>query len=151
MGRGDQSPVTISSLNCLGVEWWYWLTIFYFFSNLIFKFIFNWRIIALQCCCFLLNNRTNQLQVYTCPLPLEPLFPHRIPPLSHHRTQSLELNSLSYTAASLPVYFTRDGICMSVQLSIHPTLSFFHCVHNYTFYICVSISALQVGSSVPFF
>ena len=40
---------------------------------------------------------------------------------------------------------------MSMQLSIHPTLSFFHYVHTYIFYIGVSIPALQVGLSVPFF
>ena len=33
---------------------------------------------------------------------------------------------------------------------IHLTLSFPHCVHKSVLYVCVSITALQIDSSVPF-
>ena len=37
--------------------------------------------------------------------------------------------------------------CYSLNLS----LSFLHCVHNSVLYVCVSVAALQIDSSVPFF
>ena len=36
-------------------------------------------------------------------------------------------------------------------LSIHPTISFPHCAHKSVLYVCVSLVALQKGSSVPSF
>ena len=36
-------------------------------------------------------------------------------------------------------------------LSIHPTLSFPHCVYKSLFYVCDSIPALQIGSSLSSF
>ena len=36
-------------------------------------------------------------------------------------------------------------------LSVHHTLSFPDCVHKSVLYVCVSVSALQIGSSVLFF
>ena len=41
--------------------------------------------------------------------------------------------------------------CFSGTLLIHPTLSCSHCVHKSVLYVCVSIIALQMGSSVPTF
>ena len=38
--------------------------------------------------------------------------------------------------------------CYSLSSS-HPLLP--HCVHKFVLYICVSVPALQIGSSVPFF
>ena len=46
--------------------------------------------------------------------------------------------------------FTYDNVCFSSTLSIRPILSFLHCVHRSVLYLCVSIPALQIGSSVPF-
>ena len=40
---------------------------------------------------------------------------------------------------------------VNATLSIRPTLSFPHYVHRSIHYIRVSIPALQIGSSVPFF
>ena len=34
---------------------------------------------------------------------------------------------------------------------MHPTLPFFPCVCRAILYVCVSIPALQIGSSAPFF
>ena len=39
----------------------------------------------------------------------------------------------------------------SATLSILPTLVFLHCLHKSIFYVCISIAALQIGSSVPSF
>ena len=40
---------------------------------------------------------------------------------------------------------------ISANFSIRSTLSFPNCVHNSVLYVCVSILALKVGSSVSFF
>ena len=48
-----------------------------FFWYLFLKFIFNWILIALQCCSFLLYNSMNQLYVYVYPLLLS------FPPTQH--------------------------------------------------------------------
>ena len=48
-----------------------------FFWYLFLKFIFNWILIALQCCSFLLYNSMNQLYVYVYPLLLS------FPPTRH--------------------------------------------------------------------
>ena len=42
-------------------------------------------------------------------------------------------------------------VCFNATLSIRPTLFFPHCVHKSVLYICISITVLQIGSSLPFF
>ena len=44
-----------------------------------------------------------------------------------------------------------ECICFHTTLSICPTLSFSDCVHKYVLYVCISIAALQICSSVPSF
>ena len=69
-------------------------------------------------------------------------------PLSCHRaldwasciTQQNPIGSLFYRSWC---------ICFSSILSLHPTLSFPDCVHKPALCGCVSIAALQIGSSVP--
>jgi len=39
--------------------------------------------------------------------------------------------------------------CFNAPLSIRPTLSFPHCAHKSVLYVCVSVAALQIGSSIP--
>ena len=58
-----------------------------------FKKIY-WRIVALQCCQFLLYNKVNQLYVYIHPLPLELQF--SLPSHTSRSSQSTELSSLCY-------------------------------------------------------
>ena len=62
-----------------------------------------------------------------------------------------------YTAGSYVICFIHISVYMSIPISQfippsppHPLLSPLS-VHTFVFYICVSISALQTGSSVPFF
>ena len=40
---------------------------------------------------------------------------------------------------------------VSAALSVHPSLPFHLCVRKSLLYVCVSVPALQIGSSVPFF
>ena len=42
-------------------------------------------------------------------------------------------------------------ICFSATLSVHPTLSFPCCVCKSVLYVCISIAALQIDSSILFF
>ena len=87
----------------------------------------------------------NQPQVYICPVPPESLshfHPSRL-------SQSPGLSSLFYRANSprLSVLHMECIYC-HVILSIHPTLSFPHCVHKSVHFVCVSTAALQIGPSV---
>ena len=78
-------------------------------------------------------------------------------PTSHlpRSSWSTRLNSLCYTAMfPLAIHFTYGYfICVyfSSTLSICPTLSFTYYDLKSILYVCVSIPALQIGSSVPFF
>ena len=38
--------------------------------------------------------------------------------------------------------------CFHVTLSIHPTFLLIPCIHKYVLYVCISIAALKIGSSV---
>ena len=54
------------------------------------------------------------------------------------------------------LFYTYQCIHVNPKLPIHPTTTTHHPlsplgVHTFVLYICVSISALQTGSSVPFF
>ena len=55
-----------------------------------------------------------------------------------------------YSRFSLIIYFIHSSVYMSIPVSqfIPPLLS---CLGVLVLYICVFVSALQIGSSVPFF
>ena len=55
-----------------------------------------------------------------------------------------------YSNFSLAIYFIYGNIYVSMLLSILPTLSYLNCVHKSVLYVCVSIPALQISSSLPF-
>ena len=99
-------------------------------------------------CQFSLYNQANHLYVYLYPLldtpPTAPIHQSKSP-------QSTKLCSLHYTAGSHPLFYTWQWTCVNPNLPVYPTLSFLPCVHTSVLYICVSILALQIGSSVPFF
>ena len=71
-------------------------------------------------------------------------------------TQGLNLCLLHWQVDSLPLShlcFTHDSEYMSVlffSLSVCPTLSFPCCVHKSVLYICLSITSLQIDSSISF-
>ena len=78
-------------------------------------------------------------------------------PISHlsRSSWSTRLNSLSYTATFPLAFHLTHGyfirVYFNATLSICPTLSFTYYDHKSTLYVCVSISALQIRSSVPLF
>ena len=71
-------------------------------------------------------------------------FPFRSP-------QNTESSSLYYTVGphQLSIVYIAVCICQS-QSPIHPTASFPLGIHRFVHYVCVSISALQTRSSLPF-
>ena len=74
--------------------------------------------------------------------PLSPL-PHPTS-LGHYRAPSWASCHIHQVPTRHILYFAHSGLCMSMLLnSPHPLRSFR--------YVCVSIPALQIGSSVPFF
>ena len=90
--------------------------------------------------------------MYTRPLPLEPSLqlPTDPTPLGCHRA----LGWASCMIQQLPtcyLLYTCLCICFNATLSICPTLFFPHCVHKSVLYVCASIAALQIGTSVSFF
>ena len=113
---------------------------YYFFFNLLEYNCFT------MLCQFLPHSKVNQPYAYTHPLPLGPPFPP-IPPnqaITEHRAELL------YSRFPLAIYFTHGCIYVKPNLPIHPTL-LFPTMSMSILYICLSIPALQIGSSVPFF
>ena len=99
-------------------------------------------------CWFLVLSEVNQLCLYTRPhswtsLPSLPSRPSR-------SSQSAELSSLRYTLPShlLSVLDMLVYMCQPQSPSSSHLLYPLHCVHTFIFYICISIPALQIGSSV---
>ena len=100
-------------------------------------------------CLFLPYNNMNQPYVYTRSLSLEPPsnpYPSHPSRLSEHWGE-LPVSHCNFPLAS---YLTHGNVCLSATVSMRPTLSFPDCVHKSAVYVCISASALQIGSSVPF-
>ena len=94
---------------------------------------------------FLSYNSVNQLYVsFLCSLPL-----HHPPPPGHHRAPSWAPHVIRQLPSSHLVYMWQ---CMSVSaiLPICPTLPIPPCPMS-ILYSCISIPALQISSSLPFF
>ena len=102
----------------------------------------------IELCWFLPNINTNQPWVYIHPLPLEPTF-HPIPSHPSRLSQSPRLElPVSHSKFPLALYFTYGSVYVSM-LSIPPTLSFFHSVHKYVLYVCISIQFSSAAQSCP--
>ena len=118
-------------------------------NNAFFLFFKNWTIVALQYyvsfCCKpkgISHKRTS----------LSPGAPsHHCRP--SHPSRSAQSAALSACAAQqLPtsyLFYTQWCANVSATLSIHASHSFSPCAHKSVLYNCVSILALQIGSSVP--
>ena len=117
------------------------------------SFLLNWRKIALQCCvgfCHMTVQISHNYTYIPSLLSLPPV-PHPTP-LGHHRVPgwapALYCNFLP------AICFTQDSVYMLmllspfVPLSPPPTCPQVHSVH---LRLCIAISSLQKGSSVPFF
>ena len=80
-----------------------------------------------------------------------------LPPISHpipppRESQSSGLSSLYHRATfPLAICITQGKVYFHASLSIRPSLSFPYCVCKCILYACISIAALQLGSSGRFF
>ena len=67
---------------------------------------------------------------------------------TEHQVES----SVLHSRFSLAIYFIHSDVRMSTPVSqFIPPHTSHHGVHSFILYVSVSISALQIGSSVPFF
>ena len=117
-------------------------------SMFLLKFIFNWRIIALECCVGFCHTITWTSREYThitflLILPATPLGCHRAPGWAPWAIQRRSTHYLCYTLRC--IYFDAPLLSQLVPPSPCPI-----CAHS-PFSVCVSTPALQIGSSVPFF
>ena len=99
-------------------------------------------------CQFLLCNEVNHLRVNVYHFPLGP--PTPLPPRSpgpsievttEHQADVPALHS----RFPLAVYFTHSSVYMSIPSQLIPPLP--HHLHMSILYVCISIPALQIGSS----
>ena len=121
-----------------------------FCLSIIFKFIFNWNIITLQCC---INFIVQQCEPSMCIQIFSPLF--SLPPTPSHASrlsQSTQLSSLWYvtTFDQLAILHMVVYTCQCCSLNLAHFLLPLLCPQS-ALYVFVSIPALQTGSPVPFF
>ena len=117
----------------------------------------NTHFLKLECncfamlCWFLLYNKVSQL--YSIPISPPSWTPPKHPTSHPSRSsQSTELSSLCYRAASRQLSISHMVVyIVRATLSIHPTLSCPLCSHKPILYTGISIPALQIDLSVPFF
>ena len=116
------------------------------------RYFFNWWKIALQYCVGFCCTTCNSVIITYIPLSL-PLHPPSPPPFYPSRvSHSARLGSLCYTATSLQtIYFAHGSVYMSMLLSQFVLSSASPHVHKSVPYICISIPALQIGSSITIF
>ena len=77
---------------------------------------------------------------------------HLLPSHTSRLSQSIGLGSLCIQHLPMSYqFYTWRCIFVNATLSIHLTLFFPHGVHRTVLHVCISISALQIGSSVTFF
>ena len=109
---------------------------------------FNGRIIALQNFVVFCRTSTRISHRYTHVLSLPHLPPH---PTLQPVTEPLFEFPESQSKFPLAIYFTHGIVNFYVTLSIHLPLSLLssHHVHRSVLYVCFSIAALKVNSSVP--
>ena len=93
------------------------LSFIFFFS----KFIFKEDNCFTMSCWFLLYSEVNRLCVYIYPLPLK--IPSHPPPHPSRSAQRRAELTVLYRSFPLALYFTRGSVCMSVLLSVRPTLT----------------------------
>ena len=115
------------------------------------SYIFNWRIIALQCCGGLCHTSlwiSHNFMYMSSP---SWAFPTPFHPSGSSTEHQAEL-PLLYSNFPLASYFTHDSVYMSMLLSqfVLPSPSS-HCVHLSVLYVYICISSVWRGSSVLFF
>ena len=111
-------------------------------------FIFNWRIIALQCCDGFCHTSKWISHKHTY---VRSLF--NLPPTPSHLSRLSQSTGFelpeSRSKFPLSIYFTYGNVCFSATLSVYTTLSFPLWVHKSVLCVCISFAVLHIGSSVP--
>ena len=108
----------------------------------------NWRIIALQYCVGFCLQHDLAVGIHMCPLP-EPLF-HSHPHLSR-LLWSTGLSSLCYTATFHQLFILHMVLYKFQCYSLNQPHLLLPAIYKPVLYVRISISALQIGSSVLFF
>ena len=106
----------------------------------------NWCIITVSCCCTAKCLRCK----YTVIPSLLALLPT---PLGHHGVPSWAPCATQQLPPSCVLY-TWQCIHVSTTLLTHPSLTFPPpriCIHRFILYVFVSVPALEIGLSAPFF
>jgi len=122
----------------------------FFFLAIFLKFIFYWRIIALQNFVVFCQTSTWIIGIHTSP----PSWTSLPPPSPSHSlvdTEPLFEFPETYRKFPLALYFTYSNVSFRVTLFIQLTLSSPLPVSISLFSVCFSIAALQINSSVPSF
>ena len=121
-----------------------------YFVAVFFKFMFHWRITALQYCIGLCHTSTWSSHRHT----YDP-FLLKLPPTSHP-SQPCRLSQstwselpASYTKFPLAIYFTYGYVYVSMLRSQFVPPSHSPAVSTVLFLVCVSTAALNIRSSVP--
>ena len=111
----------------------------------------NWFYFALVVLVSGAQRSESVLCIYTCLHSWTSLL--SLPSQPSRSSQSTELSSLRYTLPShlLSVLHMLVYMCQPQYPSSPHLLYPLHCVHTFVYYICISIPALQIGSSVSFF
>ena len=110
----------------------------------------RWGIIALQCCVsFCYTTAWTSYQYTYVPSLLS--LPSAPPSRPSRSSQSTSWAPLPYRSLTPAIYLTLISVYFNATLSIHPNLSYPCCVHKSVFYVCFSIPALKIDSSVLFF
>ena len=98
-------------------------------------------------CQLLLYDNVNQLYIYRHP-PFWTVLPHQLVPLGHNRAPGWAPWAVQHLPTSC-LFYTWWCLNVKATLSISATLSFPQRVYKFILYVCVSLPALQIGSSWP--
>ena len=94
------------------------------------------------------SDMTGQLSLSLLLMDLPPLLYPTHP--GHHRALSWASCPLEQVPSSY-LFHTQSRIYVNPILPFSPTLPLPHSIHMSVIYVCVSVSALKIDSSVPFF
>ena len=95
-------------------------------------------------------SSSSSIYIYiTSSLSLPPAHPHPTF-VGHHRAAGWAPCITQQLLASY-LFHIWSSMYVDVTFSIHPTLSFPHCVHKSILYICITVPSLHIGSLIPFF
>ena len=135
--------------------WEAYRTLYYFYFLFIYLFIFIYFFIGVKSLHSVVLVSAVQwsesaICIHVSPPCWTSLPPPLPPDVGRHRAPSWAPCAVPQVPTSY-LFYAWQCIYVKPNLPIHPILPFPHCVHTSVLYICISIPALQIGSSVPFF